>query len=256
MNDLIQNYTVGLPVQASTFAAQIDHALNLLHIGMVTIFVLWSIFFVYCLVRFRKSRQPQAERAELHKASSLVPDAAVLLFELWLVFVFGLTIWAHVKNDFPKAENSLVVELVAEQFAWNFHYAGPDGVFGRRDPAQISAGNTLGLDMTDPAAADDIISLNELHVPIGKPTIIYMTSKDVIHSFFVPEFRVKQDVVPGMRVPLWFEPTKTGPFELVCAQLCGLGHYRMKGTVIVHPADEFDAKLKEIKAASVEGEAS
>jgi cytochrome c oxidase subunit 2 len=256
MNDLIQNYTIGLPIQASTFAAQIDHSLNLLHIGMAVIFVLWGIFFTYCLIRFRRGRNPKAARVELGHASSFVPDAAVLIFELWLVFIFGLPIWAQVKTDFPKAQDSMEVELVAEQFAWNFHYAGPDGILGRRDPAQINSGNTLGLDLTDPAAKDDIISLNELHVPLGKPTIVYMTSKDVIHSFFVPEFRVKQDVVPGMRVPLWFEPTQAGTFELVCAQLCGLGHYRMKGTVIAHTPDEFAAKLKEIKAASMEGDAS
>jgi cytochrome c oxidase subunit 2 len=120
----------------------------------------------------------------------------------------------------------------------------------------MNANNQLGLDYTDPAAADDIISLNELHAPLGKPTIVYMTSKDVIHSFFVPEFRVKQDVVPGMRVPLWFEPTKVGTYELVCAQLCGLGHYRMRGLVHVHSPEDFAAKLKEIKAAASAEEAS
>jgi cytochrome c oxidase subunit 2 len=224
---------------------------------MVVIFVLWAIFFTYCLIRFRRARNPQASHAEnMGGTASFLPDIAVLAFEIWLIFVFGLPIWSQVKVDFPKPEDSNQVELVAEQFAWNFHYAGPDGIFGKTDPKQISPGNTLGLDMNDPAAQDDIVSLNELHVPIGKPTIVTMTSKDVIHSFFVPEFRVKQDVVPGMRVPLWFEPTKTGPFELVCAQLCGLGHYRMKGTVIVHTPEEFEATLKQIKAASLGEEAS
>lgn len=252
MNDLALNYTVGLPIQASTFAAQIDHSLNLLHIGMVVIFVLWGIFFTYCLIRFRRGRNPIASRADVGHTSSFVPDAAVLIFELWLVFVFGLPIWAQVKQDFPRAQDSQLVEMVAEQFAWSFHYAGPDGLFGKRDPKLMSASNQLGLDSTDPAAADDIVSLNELHSPIGKPTIVYMTSKDVIHSFFVPEFRVKQDVVPGMRTPLWYEPTKTGTFELVCAQLCGLGHYRMKGLVHVYTPEAFEAKLKEIKKASME----
>lgn len=252
MNDLLQNYTFGLPVAASTYAARVDAALRLLHIGMVTVFVLWTLFFVYCLIRYRKGKNPKADY-NVHKwpISSFLPDAAILIFELWLIFAFGLPIWSHIKEEFPDASKSNVVEVVAEQFAWNFHYAGPDGIFGRRDPKLVdSATNPIGLDPTDPAAADDITTLNELHVPLGKPTLLYMTSKDVIHSFFVPEFRVKQDVVPGMRIPLWFEPNKTGMYEIGCAQLCGLGHYRMKGTVIVTSPEEFESKLKEIKVAS------
>ena len=252
MDALAQNYTFGLPIAASTYAAKVDFALHILHWAMLIIFVLWAIFFTYCLVRFRKSRNPNAD-SNVNKWSigSFVPDAAILAFELWLIFMFGLPIWSEVKEQFPSAESSTVVELVAEQFAWGFHYAGPDGVFGRRDPKLMAADNNLGLDLTDPAAKDDISSLNNLYVPIGKPTIVNLTSKDVIHSFFIPEFRVKQDIVPGMKTPLWFEATKTGHFELVCAQLCGLGHYRMRGDVFVLAPEEFEAKLKEIKQASL-----
>ncbi len=252
MNELLKNYTIGLPVAASTYASRLDFALNLLHIGMLVIFVLWSLFFIYCLIRFRQGRNPRAD-ANVHKwtVASFLPDAAILAFELWLVFSLGLPIWSHIKESFPADADSNVVEMVAEQFAWNFHYAGPDGKFGRKDPKLVDPiGNPVGLDPTDPDSIDDIVSLNDLHVPLGKPTILYMTSKDVIHSFFVPEFRVKQDVVPGMRVPLWFEPVATGPYEIVCAQLCGLGHYRMKGIVNVYSQPDFENKLKEIKLAT------
>jgi cytochrome c oxidase subunit 2 len=247
------NYTMGLPVAASTYAAGIDRSLHILHAGMILIFVLWAIFFTVCLVRFRSGVRPTASYAASKGGfASLIPDLAVLAFELWLVFVLGLPIWAQVKEDFPADESANVVEMVAEQFAWGFQYAGPDGIVGKRDPKQISASNTIGLDMNDPNGKDDIVVLNELHVPLGKPTVLYMTSKDVIHSFFVPEFRVKQDVVPGMRSPLWFEPTMTGGFEIGCAQLCGLGHYRMRGTVVVHTPEEFEnwktERLKELQA--------
>ena len=176
-----------------------------------------------------------------------MPDAAILIFEVTLIFMLGMPIWSHVKEEFPKESESLVVEMVAEQFAWGFQYAGPDGKFGQKDPGFITSDNTIGINYEDPNATDDILSLNVLHIPIGKPTILNMTSKDVIHSFFVPEFRVKQDVVPGMKIPMWFEPTKTGTFEIGCAQLCGLGHYRMKGTVVVHTQDDFEKMLKELK---------
>jgi cytochrome c oxidase subunit II len=240
--DVAQNYTFGLPVAASSFAERLDSSLNILHVGMAAIFVLWGIFFTYCLVKFR-ARPGRA--AEYHgwksELGSWMPDAAVLAFEIWLIFIFGLPLWSHVKEEFPAAESSHVVEMVAEQFAWGFHYAGPDGQFARKDPKQVTMSNPLGLDETDPAGKDDYITYNELHVPLGKPTLLYMTSKDVIHSFFVPEFRVKQDVVPGMRSPLWFEPIKAGRFEIGCAQLCGTGHYAMRGEVAVYSPEEYDA---------------
>lgn len=220
---------------------------------MGSIFVLWGIFFTYCLVRFRSGKNPNADYAVVKKGGivSFLPDAAVLVFELWLIFAIGFPVWSAIKDEFPAESESTAVELVAEQFAWGFQYAGPDGVFGKKDSKQINAGNTIGIDQNDPAAKDDIISINELHTVVNKPTILYMTSKDVIHSFFVPEFRVKQDVVPGMRIPLWFQATKTGRYEIGCAQLCGLGHYRMKGEVVVHTPEEFETwkqqQLEELK---------
>lgn len=247
------NYTFGLPIAASTYAGKVDLALNILHWGMVSMFVAWGIFFTYCLVRFRTKKNPAAsyEAAKKGGLISFVPDALVLGFEIWLIFFLGLPIWAEIKEDFPRDADSNVVEMVAEQFAWGFQYAGPDGQFGQRDPKQISSGNTIGLDANDPEGKDDFVSINELHVPLGKPTVIYMYSKDVIHSFFVPEFRVKQDTVPGMRIPLWFEPNRTGRFEIGCAQLCGLGHYRMRGEVVVHTPEDFEVwkaeKLKELQ---------
>ncbi len=253
MNDLIANYTFGLPIAASTYAAGIDRSLTILHVAMGLIFVLWGVFFTYCLIRYRRGKNPQAD-ANVHKwaVASFMPDLAIFTFELWLIFMLGLPIWSHVKEDFPAEDKANVVHMVAEQFAWNFQYAGPDGVFGRLDSKQISPDNLIGLDLNDPAGKDDIVTLNELHVPLGKPTLLYMTSKDVIHSFFVPEFRVKQDVVPGMKVPLWFEANQRGRFEIGCAQLCGLGHYRMKGEVQAVTPEEFETKLKEIKAATTQ----
>jgi cytochrome c oxidase subunit 2 len=207
---------------------------------MLAMFVAWGIFFTYCLVRFRRGRNPVANAHPLKGgAVSFLPDALVLGFEVWLVFFLGLPIWAHVKEDMPKTEQANVVHLIAEQFAWGFQYAGPDGLFGGRDAKQINSGNTIGLDVNDPNGKDDLISINELHVPLGKPTLLHMTSKDVIHSFFVPEFRVKQDIVPGLEMLLWFEPTHTGRFEIGCAQLCGLGHYRMRGEVVVHTPEDY-----------------
>ncbi len=227
---------MGLPVAASTYAGQVDMALHILHIGMAIIFVLWFAFFVYCLFRFRAGKNPQASYAGWKgHMSSFLPDVLVLSFELWLIFALGLPVWADIKQNFPPAEESNVVEMVAEQFSWGFQQAGPDGQLGRRDVQYMNTSNPLGIDPEDTAGADDIVSHNIIHVPLDKPTLLYMSSKDVIHSFFVPEFRVKQDVVPGLRTPLWFKPTQPGVYEIGCAQLCGTGHYVMRGTLIVDP---------------------
>jgi cytochrome c oxidase subunit 2 len=249
------HYTVGLPIAASSYAARVDTCLRIMHGGMYAIFILWGLFFAYCLVRFRRKAHPVASHgAAKGGLISFLPDAMVLAFELWLIFSLGLPTWSHIKEEIPPVDQSNVVELVAEQFAWGFHYPGPDGLFGRRTPEKITSGNTVGIDYDDPASKDDYVSLNELHVPLGKPTILYLTSKDVIHSFFVPEFRVKQDVVPGMRIPLWFNPIKEGNYEIGCAQLCGLGHYRMRGEVVVHTPEDFEIwkqqQLKELKESA------
>jgi cytochrome c oxidase subunit 2 len=244
MIEVSKNYTVGLPIAASTYAGQVDSCIKIVHYGMGVIFVLWGIFFVYCLARFRRRAGVRAVYPTGHGLGAFVPDLAVLVFEIWMIFFLGLPVWSTVKNDFPPADKANVVELVAEQFAWGFHYPGTDGKFGSRDAKYIDSANLIGIDYSSPNGQDDFLSENELHVPLGKPTILYMTSKDVIHSFFVPEFRVKQDVVPGMRIPLWFEPTQVGHFEIGCAQLCGLGHYRMRGEVVVDTPEAYDAWIK------------
>lgn len=247
MIDVAQNYTFGLPIAASSYAEKVDFSLHVLHVGMAVMFVLWGSFFVYTLFRFRRKKNPHASppaHSTKTTINSMLPDAAVLAFELFLVFMWGFPLWAEIKEEFPQELNSHVVRLTAEQFAWNFQYAGPDGIFGKMDPHQISPSNTLGLDAHDPAGQDDIVSINQLHVPIGKPTLLYMRSKDVIHSFFVPEMRNKQDVVPGLESMYWFEPIMTGRFEIVCAQLCGLGHYRMRGELVVHTPEDYKTWLK------------
>lgn len=216
---------------------------------MFAIFILWGIYFTYMLVKYRHKEGVPARYKHGGVLWSFVPDIVVLVFELTLIFLYAIPSWSRIKMSVPPAGKSLVLEVVAEQFAWSIHYPGPDGKFGRKDPKLVNASNVLGLDPHDPAAKDDIVTVNELHIPVGKPTVFNLTSKDVIHSFFVPEFRIKQDAMPGMRVPVWFEPTMAGKFEIGCAQLCGFGHALMRGDVFVHSPEEFEAWLSEQKPA-------
>ena len=137
------------------------------------------------------------------------------------------------------------MEVTTEQFAWNVRYPGKDGTFGRTEPRLIGWNNPLGLNKKDPAGRDDVVLLNDLRLPVNRPARIRLRSKDVIHSFFLPNLRVKQDAVPGMTIDIWFVPTEVGTFEIACTQLCGFGHYQMRGLLQVMPPDEFEKWLKE-----------
>ena len=154
--------------------------------------------------------------------------------------VMGQRVWASL-NLHSAPPGSLQVEVVAQQFSWNFHYAGKDNVFGRTDPNLIddSALNYVGLDDTDPNAKDDSV-VSTLAIPVNRPVELILRSKDVTHSFFVPQLRFKQDLVPGMNIHVHFTATKVGKYELACAELCGMNHYKMKSYMLVLPENEFN----------------
>jgi cytochrome c oxidase subunit 2 len=240
---------LGLPEEASAHAAQLDNLTALVHWFMIVLFVGWGIFFLYTLFRFRKGRNPVASYEGAKGHFSTYGEAGVVLVEVILLVAFAVPIWATRVSTLPSEQDAVRVRVVAEQFAWNVHYPGPDGVFGRTDPKLIQVGtNPLGLDHADPAAADDVTTINQLHLPVNHKVLIHLTSKDVIHSFFLPQMRVKQDAIPGMVIPIWFEPTKVTPpesslpecavgskcWEIACAQLCGITHYRMRGFYQIH----------------------
>jgi cytochrome c oxidase subunit II len=154
--------------------------------------------------------------------------------------IMGQRVWAALHLHAAPA-GSYTVEVVAQQFSWNFHYHGKDNVFGRTDPKLIddSALNYVGLDDTDPNAKDDAV-VSTLVVPVNRPVELILKSKDVTHSFFVPQLRFKQDLVPGMAIPVHFTVTKIGKYELACAELCGMNHYKMKSYMLVLPENEFN----------------
>ena len=195
---------LGLPALASTHGGQIDAMIGWVHVFMLILFVGWGGFFLYTLVRFRRSRHPVADYTGVTSHASKYSEIAVALVEAVLLFGFAIPLWAARVDSMPPESESLVVRVTAEQFAWNVHYAGPDRVFGRTDIKLLDAqANPLGLDRSDPAAKDDITTLNQLYLPVNTPIIVRLRSKDVIHSFGVPEFRVKQDAIPGLTIPLW-----------------------------------------------------
>jgi len=223
---------------ASTQGVEIDRlfytTLVVTGIAFVLVHVLLALFV------WMGSRRQQAaywhDHRTLELTYTLVP-AAILV----TLISMGAVVWARIHA--PAPPNALLVEVRGEQFGWRFRYPGPDGVLGRVNPALINLRtNPLGLDPADPAGRDDI-QTTELHLVGNRPVRVRLRSRDVLHSFFIPAFRVKQDAVPGMTVDVVFTPTREGRYEIACAELCGVGHYIMRGKITVESQAAFDAWL-------------
>jgi cytochrome c oxidase subunit 2 len=256
MNSLaLINEFLGMPPNASSHGLQIDHIIEFCHWFMGVLFVGWSAFFIFVLIRFRKRRQPNANYLGVTSPISTHLEFSVVLIEAVLLLGFAIPLWAKRVNDFPPGKEALLVHVVAQQFSFNYHLPGADGQFGRRDVSFVSNSNPLGLDPNDPAGKDDIVTTGELHVPVNRPVIAELSSKDVIHDFFITDMRIAGDAIPGSLIPIWFTPVKTGSYEVICGQLCGLGHYGMKGTLVVDTPQDYQAWLKERAelAASAQG---
>ena len=252
-----------LPAVASSHGHSLDVMTLWVHVLMAVLFVGWAVYFVIALIKFRASKSPKANHDGVKNHYSTYVEVGVIVVEAVLLLGFSIPLWAERVNQFPDPAQATNVQVTGQQFAWNIHYPGPDGKFGKTDAKLVDAqNNPIGLDRGDEAAKDDFTTVNQLHLPVGKPAIIHLRSLDVIHSFAIQEMRVKQDAIPGMSTPVWWVPTVTSEdmkkqkandkwsYEINCAQLCGLGHYRMVGYVTIHSEDQFKTWMDEqLKAA-------
>ena len=235
-----------LPVLASEHGKNVDGLLTYVHWLMLVLFVGWSLFFLYTLYRFRQRRNPRADHHGIRSHFSNYLEGGVALVEVILLVGFAIPLWAKVVSDPPKEEESTVIRVMGRQFNWVAHYAGMDGQMGLQDPTLSNASDPFGVARKDdPSAADDVVVQGTFVVPVDKPVIAHITSIDVIHSFAVKAMRVCQDAIPGMSIPVWFTPTKTGEYRITCAQLCGNSHYGMFGTLKVVTQEEYDLWLAE-----------
>lgn len=218
-----------LPAAASGHASALDAVLLSVHVHMAFIFILWLAVFVFALVRFRAGASPRARQEGVRGFWPAIAIGLVIAGDVIILATQALPAWAA-RNEPPAANTAPIeIRIAAEQFAWNIHYPGPDRIFGRTHASLISATNPVGIDRADAAAKDDIGLQNILMLPVSRTAVVQLTSRDVIHSFTLNEMRVKQDAVPGMTARAWFTPVATGDWEIACSQLCGLGHYRMRG---------------------------
>ena len=205
-------------------------------------FVAVNLFIAYTLVRHRYQKE---RKAFFFTDNPRLEWGLIGITSLGIVLLLapGLVVYSQVISP---PEERLEIEMVAEQWQWHYRYAGEDGVLGRSHIDLVAPGNPFGLDLADPAAEDDIlVPRGPLYLPVNQPVNLRMRANDVIHIYFVPEFRVKQAAVPGMLNEMWFTPNRTGEFQAICTEFCGIGHHGMVGTVRVVEQEEFDAWLAE-----------
>jgi cytochrome c oxidase subunit 2 len=236
---------LGMPVQASTHAAELDNMTVIVHWLMLVLFVGWGAFFVFVLFKFRKSAHPKASYTGAKGKIAKGSEIGVAIVEVILLLAYAIPAWATRVAAFPSESEAVVVRVMAKQFEWISHYPGADGRFGRREVSRVAADNPLGLVRADGDAKDDIVTTNQLNLPVDRPILVQLTSQDVIHSFGLFEMRVKQDAIPGMEIPVWFVPNRTGQYEIACSQLCGIGHFRMRGFVNIQSAADYQNFLAE-----------
>jgi len=231
-----------LPHGASAAAPWIDHQFALTYVLMGIVFIAAQCGLGWLVWKHRDGASTKPVRYS-HGNTTLelvwTSLTAILFVGLNLM---GSHVWAN-ERFAPASAGAVPVEVTGMQFAWYFRYPGPDGQYGRTDPKLMdpSAGNeaALGLDTTDPAAKDDVVT-GTLYLPVQREVDVTLRAVDVIHSFFVPALRFKQDTVPGLAIHMHFTPTEIGDYEIACAELCGLGHYKMHGMVHVVSQEDFD----------------
>ena len=221
-----------LPEQASTYAHEIDAMFHLIMWITGVVFVIVEALLLYFLWKYRHRPGRKAHYTHGNNRLEVIWTIVPALICVMLALL-SRRIWTEIKENMPA--DALQVQITGEQFAWNFKYAGADGKFD---------------------TPDDVITLNQLHFPVGKPVVATLASKDVIHSFYLPEFRVKQDAVPGLKTRIWFEGNRVGSWDIACAELCGLGHYRMKGFVTVDTPEDFQKWMGEQAAAQQQDNAA
>jgi cytochrome c oxidase subunit 2 len=231
------------PAGASAYSAALDRQFNMALLVLGLLFLAGQLALAWVVGRPHRNGSPGRSWRGDWGLEFTWTFAIVAIF-FWF-HLSGGRLWSEMLGPAPPGE-ALHIEVTAAQFQWYFRYAGPDGKFGRIDMqkfARASEGNPLGLDPGDPAGNDDIVAAT-LVLPVGRDVDLRLRAQDVIHSIFIPAMRFKKDAVPGMDIHAHLRPTQIGTYEIVCSQLCGLGHYRMRATARVITDEEFSRWLR------------
>ena len=280
----ISNNFLNFPKDASEFGYKTDVLNGWVHFLMLILFIFWGVIFIYIVIKFSSSNNPKASYKGMKGKFSKYAEGGVILFEIFLLFALAIPGYYDIKFAKLDSDHDIEIRIVAQQFAWNIHYPGEDGIFGKTyvDSVDADKANFIGLSL-EGAGADDIMTQNNLYIPKNKRVKIRLSSMDVIHSFALPEMRLKQDAIPGMEIPIYFTATMSSDefiewlkvndwnrynnkadkstkvyvamsndekdfnfrgYQITCAQLCGGSHSVMRGYMWVYETEnEYIDKL-------------
>lgn len=243
---------LGIPENYSAHGGQVDHMIDVVHWFMIALFVGWTLFFLYCIVRFWHRNHPKASYQGVRGHLSTHLEVGVIIVEAVLLLGFAFPLWADRVDSWDEVQelDPVRVRVIGWQFGWTYHYPGKDGKFGRTDPNLIRSTGDIGLDLDDPNSLDDFTT-SILKLPVDRPAVLNITSSDVIHNYHIVPMRIQQDAIPGREIPMWFTPVRTLETSVVCGQLCGEGHGNMVGNMEVIAQEAYDSWMEEMSSAAL-----
>lgn len=244
------NHWFGITQNASEHGGLVDHMLGFVHWFMLFLFIGWSIFLIIAFTKFRQSKNPKADYHGVRGHASTHIEIGVVIVEAILLLGFAFPLWSRQADDFPTSPDTIKMRALGEKFLWNFQYPGSDLMLSTWDPRLITPANQVGRDLQDPNGKDDFVNPGTMKLPVNRPVIVDVASKDVIHNLAIVPMRAAQDACPGVKSHMWFKPVRTGTWDIICGQLCGPGHAQMKAVLEVVEGPEFDEWAKEMSTAA------
>lgn len=244
------NKLIGITENASEHGGLVDHMLGFVHWFMLALFIGWSIYLILAFTKFRRSKNPNADYHGVRGHASTHIEIGVVVVEAILLLGFAFPLWSRQADDFPTSPDTIKLRALGEKFLWNFQYPGNDMMLSTWDMRNVSPANLVGRDLLDPNGKDDFVNPGTMRLPVNRPVIVDVASKDVIHNLALVPMRSAQDAIPGVKAHMWFKPVKTGSWDIICGQLCGPGHAQMKAVLEVVDEKDFDEWAKEQSATA------
>jgi cytochrome c oxidase subunit II len=242
------NIPFGITQNASEHGGLVDHMLGFVHWVMLVLFIGWSSYLIYVFWKYRATNTPKADYHGVRGHATTHIEIGVVIVEAILLLGFAFPLWSRQADEYPTSADTIKMRALGEKFLWNFQYPGNDMMLSTWNMRAVSQSNATGRELNDPNGKDDFVNPGTMKLPVGRPVIVDVASKDVIHNLALVPMRAAQDACPGVKAHMWFKPVKTGTWDIICGQLCGPGHAQMKAVIEVMEGKEYDDWAKEMSA--------
>jgi cytochrome c oxidase subunit II len=240
------NIPFGITQNASEHGGLVDHMLGFVHWVMLVLFIGWSAYLIHVFWKYRATKTPKADYHGVRGHATTHIEIGVVIVEAILLLGFAFPLWSRQADEYPTTADTIKMRALGEKFLWNFQYPGNDMMLSTWNMRAVSPSNATGRELNDPNGKDDFVNPGTMKLPVGRPVIVDVASKDVIHNLAIVPMRAAQDACPGVKAHMWFKPVKTGTWDIICGQLCGPGHAQMKAVIEVMEAKDYDDWAKEM----------